>query len=268
MGLTSALASVIGSGISAVSNVVGSIIGKPKDNSPSYGSQLRMQAEQQRLVQEQYSKEFRNYAKNMGISPYALLGYQMPSGPAGGAIQSDSPSRLGSTIRQMGQDVERGLNNYIALKDAEKTGQVKDAQARLFNAQADKIINSQTQEPPGGRIVERDIPEWEDHSRYQKMLRDRGVGFESDLKVDPMYGYIKYYPSQDVQDYISESKIAETGYLQGMAAYKLAISRGKHGNSAYERDLYRREKAKIESLVGERVYWNGARWRLLRFMKK
>lgn len=254
-------ATVIGAGISAASNLASGFIGS-RGNAPTYYDQLRMQADRSRLVQEQFSKDFRSYAKNMGISPYALLGYSMPSGPAGAAVQSDTRPDLGQALRRMGQDAARGINNYAAAVDLETNKELRLAQARLYNAQADKIINSQTQEAPGQRIIERDIPLHEDYQRYEKELSQRGVNMESQLTLDPMSGYVKYYPSQDIMDLISESNIAAASYYSGMAKYKFVMSKGNANTDYKSRVIFEQEKRQLESRLGQPVYWTGARWRI------
>lgn len=264
--VTPAAASIVAAGISGATNLASGLMSK-SGNAPTYYDQLRMQADRQKAAQLQYSKDFKTYAKNMGISPYALLGYQMPSGPSGAAIQSDDRTGMSSALRRMGQDAARGINNYALAKAAESDSTVKQAQARYYNAQADKIINSQTQEPPGQRIVERDIPLREDYQRYEQQLKDAGVQMESQLTFDPMSGYVKYYPSQDIMDLISESTIAAGSYYSGMALYKFAMSKGANTNDRESKLLYQKEKRQLEDRLGQRVFWTGARWRTAKYKK-
>ena len=94
--------------------------------------------------QEAYAKDFQNYAKYMGVSPYALLGHNMPSGPAvPGSPMRDSESPLGKSMSKMGQSVSRGVQAYQMLQESKANVQLKQAQADLATAEANAIRDPQ-----------------------------------------------------------------------------------------------------------------------------
>lgn len=145
MAIDPATISAIGTGLSGVGSLVGAFSNRG-DGGISWND-FDKTAKLPHEVQNRYADYFQSYAKKMGVSPYALLGHQMPSGGSMPAM-SKAPSGVGDAMRKMGQDVQRGVNNYIAVKDLESRSNLQSAQADYYTARAAAVRD--TQRPNSG----------------------------------------------------------------------------------------------------------------------
>lgn len=243
MAITAAGVTAAGSLLGGLGSAVSGLFGGKSKGVSTY-DQLQ--------VPIQYGKAFKGIAKDMGVSRHALLGAQMPSGSSGGMIRMKPD--IGQSMARMGQDVQRGVQSYLAVKEADDNAKLKSAQARLYNAQATNLLNQQTQRPPG--ISEENLQS--DYLTQDQQLKARGVAREDQVTLTKN-GEVRHYPSQEIQDYISESMIGEGLYMTGKAQYINAMQKGHRGVGRY-RAVYNQAKNEIEYRIGQPVRWEKTRW--------
>lgn len=145
IGSAGSLIGGLGSLASGVSGFFGS--SKKTPDWDNWKKQLRYDT----LSKRRYAKEFKDYAKAMGVSRHALLGTNFPSGSSvsGSVGSSDNGIRgIGEALSRMGQDVGRGVQTYMAHKDLQSTLRLRESQARYYDALAVNAINSTTQNAP------------------------------------------------------------------------------------------------------------------------
>lgn len=254
--------------LSGAANVYGAISGSGSgglswDDIHKNLAYQRTNREQAFNQQMQQSTRFGEMARNMGVSRYSLIGNQ-GSGPSAVPL-AQGPGRGTSKARYMaelGQDIQRGVNNYIQVKDLENRTKLSDANVRLLDAQ-EKQITSQTQTgKDGDAIKESNIPPGADYIQYDKQLQERGGSYEVRPVLVPG-GQVALYPGEEVQDYISESAPAEALYLKNKIGYLSEMTRGqKAGPKSKYHNYYRNEQRRISYIIGQHVEWNPhiSRW--------
>lgn len=163
-------------------------------------------------------RHIRAGAEAAGIHPLAALGVNMASGPMSRAFERQI-QRHGSDFANMGQ----GL------------GRVLDAQARLLNAQADKVIEGQAD----GGIKEENLPA----PNYQGI--EAGWQPKNVITVEPETGLVEFWPSERIQDSMSEDMIKK--YSDKIRRWWRDLTRSK-GNLKYvDLDKVRMHMDRLES---------------------
>lgn len=253
----------VGSLVSGASNLYSAI--NPPDV-PQYDYKKAMQAnkasqmEAQRIRrQDKYmdAQKFKDYAKMMGVSRYALLGNAPSSSvaatPVSPALDYGKPDRA-KYFGKAGQDMMRGVNLLEGLKNTASITKLNEAQARLYGAQADALVN-QTQRAPS--ITEENLPS--DWDTYRTQIKDRGGALE-DQPTLTLNNVIRHYPSQEIMDLISESQLAAGLYVKGKLDYAKAMNKAhnmkradRHKDTLY--NAYLKDKNRLSYIFGGRVYW-------------
>lgn len=227
----------------------------------NYDWQLRADAKARRKQVIWDSRNFDRIAENMGVSKWALLG-NSPTSMVTGQFQEpqghyNTGSNTFSKVARMGQDIQRGIAGIGGILQLQSQLKLDEANVRLLNAQARNLNRRSGQTPPG--IVEEDLPP--DEYTFQQRQSERGL-VQEDIVVKTNTDEIRHYPSQEIQDFISESALGEGLYMSEKLAYVKAMNDGIQ--DADERTnagkAYGRSKRLIEYKVGMPVYWNGTNW--------
>lgn len=187
------------------------------------------------------SQQFKNFAKNMGVSRYALLGNAPQAGPVAFA-QPKTQSRGARYFPNLGQDIGRGISSYIQAKQLESTTKVNDAQANLLNTQAKAIQQSQLPKDQQA-IQEFNLPS--DYASYDKQLKDRGVEM-GEAPTLMRSGAVRLYPGQQLQDLVSEDSVAWTTYYYDKLRYAKRLAT----DPSFRQD----QKNELEWRLGRPVY--------------
>lgn len=263
--------SLLGGIISAGAGLLGGVLGN-KQSSKNTKQDIR------------YQKEFAQHglrwrvddAKASGLHPLVGAGISPNT-----FIPSQKPDYMPESIARAGQDIGRSISRTKTSTERrleELTLDTKQAEldfVNLKNLQLEKEINDRPQTGPpfpnavniGGTAWEGNLPN--DYNTFMKNLHAQGVQSESQLTFDNMTGYIKYYPSQDIMDLISESVPASIGYYSGLAKYKYVMMHGKANPRSENGKMFKNEKARIESVVRAPVYLtSGGRWRLMNWRNR
>lgn len=194
-------------------------------------------------TQRQYAKAFPGMAKSMGVSRHALLGHQMPSGSSGGMIRMKPD--IGKGMARMGQDVQRGVQSYLAVKEADDNAKLKASQAKLYDAQATAILNQQTQNPTG--VTEENLPS--DYLTYDKQLEKSGIT-QGEQPTIMRSGAIRMYPGQNLSDLISEDVVSKAKFYYDTIKYSDKLSRSASGNKLF----FHAQKNEMQERLGRKVY--------------
>lgn len=215
-------------------------------------------------------------AKAAGLHPLAALGVNPASGSPiqVSSSQGYKPKKDFSWIRDVGQDISRAVTAkedplMRRIKEAEAVKAESQARVAKYHADTlDKEINSGTQaQKPfpdarsiGGNAFEGDlIP---DHEILKNRMQKKGVNQEVQLTFNEMTGHIKYYPSQEIMDLISESMTAAASHYWDLGSYKAVIVHGKANPGHKNHTFYLNEKRKIERKLGMPVrLTDGGSWR-------
>lgn len=221
---------------------------------------------EQRNLSRNRADDFGDLANRMGISRYALLGNAPGGGPT--AQVTSAPlqaagrrgSGRGASIARMGQDIQRGVGTMMEMDRLKSQKKVETAQARLLNAQADSVINQSQnrQDKDALAITEQNIHPGEDWQKYYQGIKDRGGALE-DQPTLTRNNEIRFYPSQEIMDLISEDKLAKTLYYKGKPDYNKAMNLAHRNRNARNPGplvrAYHAEKRRLSYIFQGTVYW-------------
>lgn len=210
-------------------------------------------------------------AKAAGLHPLVGAGVMPHLGSAGSAPNTAFPDALGKAGSDIGRAIARSKTEderqQAKLNRFKTEAEIKNIEthSRLLESQ----INERTQEqPPFPGAVKNSSGFWEgelgpDYKRFIDNMGKKGVKLESSLTFDNMTGIVKYYPSQEIMDLISESTTAAAGYYYGIGKYKYIMMHGKANPRTKDGIMYQNEKRRVSQMVGSPVeLTTGGRWRI------
>lgn len=264
----------IGKSVSSFVPVVGPLIGAGLD---LIGSE-KTNKQQKALAADNVAmqKEFAQYgirwkaddARAAGLHPLAALGSNTVSfNPV--HVGRSEPNwaghgqNLGRAMAAIQSKEERALNKIKIAQEMEILKKLG-----LENAGLSKLLKDSKSTPPFPGATQDKSGIWsgdldDDYDTLIATMKQKGVMPEANLTFNEMTGTIKYYPSQDIMDLISESMIAAASYYADLGTYKSVIMHGKANPYTKNGRFYANEKQRVERIIGAPVYLTDAgRWRL------
>ena len=146
-GAAPAIISAAGSALGGLGSVFGAFGGSDPPGGMNIGQMLYLQ----RHGRREYAADFRENARQMGVSPLALLGHSLPGTPAIPMQRQpkvDKAARVGKAMQRMGQDVHRGVQAHMAYETHKENIKETRARTKYYDALATKALNDPTQNPP------------------------------------------------------------------------------------------------------------------------
>lgn len=259
MGIWSTIKKVAGAA-GSVLDVAGAGMGlfgsKPKTTS-TY-DQIHGQLDYETLK----SKKFGEWAKNMGVSRYALLGNMGQGAQLSPVSSGGRGQQVGRDMQRMGQSISRGLQTELTRKNLQADLRIKEAQAKGLEIDIANKLAEQTQEPniakPPGRVevvpakIEASSPT---HGGIRAgAMPGKNVYLDEHNFVDIAYNQ-ELAEALESQGYTESIMRQIYEYAQGMKVTLQSRKARKPLKEAIERELRRVNKIKNNQYVVYDYFW-------------